>query len=181
VTTKKLPPGDSRRVRGSAAGPLRCSTPLRIVAGGLDDPRVRALVEQHFTTARAATALCSAHALDVEGLKAPDVTFWAAWRGDQLLGVGALKRLDDDHGEIKSMHTATQHRRSGVGSAMVLHIIAAARSLGMKRLSLETGSADFFMPARELYRRHGFTECAPFAEYVEDPNSVYMTRDVTTR
>jgi putative acetyltransferase len=154
-------------------------TPLRIVTGGLDDAKVRTLIEHHFTTARAATELCSAHALDLDGLKAPDITFWAVWRGDQLLGVGALKRLDEGHGEIKSMHTATHHRRCGVGSAMVLHIIAAARSLGLKRLSLETGSADFFMPARKLYEKHGFTVCAPFADYVEDPNSVYMTLDVT--
>jgi putative acetyltransferase len=154
---------------------------LRIVAGGLDDPRVRALVEHHFTTARAATAVCSAHALDLDGLKAPGITFWAAWRGDQLLGVGALKRLDDGHGEIKSMHTAAQHRRCGVGDAIVSHIVSAARSLGMKRLSLETGSADFFMPARKLYEKHGFAVCAPFADYVEDPNSVYMTLEVTGR
>jgi putative acetyltransferase len=156
------------------------STP-HIVEGGLDDPRVRALVEHHLAGARAATPICSVHALDVDGLKDADVAFWALWRGDQLLGVGALKRLDDRHGEIKSMHTAAQYRRSGAGSAILRHIIAAARTRGMTRLSLETGSADHFAPARGLYEKHGFTECPPFADYVEDPYSVYMTLDLTNR
>ncbi len=149
---------------------------MLIVPGDLDDPRVRALLAHHLTTARAATAPESAHALDVEGLKAPDVTFCAAWDGDALLAVGALKRLAADHGEIKSMHTAATHRRRGVARAMLLHLLDAARAMGLSRVSLETGSADYFAPARALYRRHGFAECPPFADYVDDPNSVFMTR-----
>ena len=120
----------------------------------------------------------AAHALDLEGLRAPDVTFWAAWDGDVLLGVGALKRLSNDGAEIKSMHTVADRRRGGVGSAMLLHIIEAARAMGISRLSLETGSWDYFVPARELYRKHGFVECPPFGEYVADPNSVFMSRDL---
>jgi putative acetyltransferase len=151
---------------------------LRIVAGGLDDPRVRALLEYHLATARAATAACSAHALDIDQLQAPDICFWAAWDGDRLLGVGALKRLSDEHGEIKSMHTLTERRRAGVGSAILMHIIDTARSMGMRRLSLETGSWDYFIPARGLYGKHGFVVCEPFGDYVLDPNSVFMTRSL---
>jgi putative acetyltransferase len=135
-------------------------------------------VEHHVKSARAATAPRSDHALDLEGLKAPDIRFWAAWDEDVLLGVGALKRLSDDHGEIKSMHTASDRRRRGIASAILLHIVDAARGMGVSRLSLETGSWEYFVPARELYKRHGFVECPPFGEYVSDPNSVFMRRDL---
>ena len=151
---------------------------MTIIPGDLDDSRVRAVLEHHVTSARAATAPGSAHALDLEGLKAPDIKFWAAWDEDALLGVGALKRLSSDHGEIKSMHTAQAARRTGVGSAMLRHIVATARARGMSRLSLETGSWDHFAPARALYARHGFVECGPFAAYVLDPNSVFMTLEI---
>ena len=151
---------------------------MNIISGRLDDPRVRALLEHHARTARAQTAVGSAHALDLDGLKSADITFWSAWDGEALLGVGALKQLSSSHGEIKSMHTAEAHRRSGVGSAMLGHIIEAARSTGLARLSLETGSWPFFNPARALYKRHGFAECPPFGDYVEDPNSVFMTLEL---
>jgi GNAT superfamily N-acetyltransferase len=149
---------------------------VRIVTADLDDARVRALLEEHLTTARATSPPCSAHALDLTGLRAPELTVWAAWEGDVLLGVGALKELAPDHGEIKSMHTARAHRRRGIGAAILRHIVAAARARNMARLSLETGSAPYFAPARALYREHGFVECPPFADYVEDPHSVFMTR-----
>ena len=139
---------------------------MTIVPGDLDDPRVRALLEHHVLSARAATAPGSDHALDPEGLKAPDITFWAAWEEGVLLGVGALRRLSNDHGEIKSMHTVLERRRRGVGSAMLRHIIDAARAW------------EYFEPARELYKRHGFAECPPFGEYVPDPNSVFMCRTI---
>ena len=149
---------------------------MKIISGDLDDARVRALLDEHLRTARAATAACSDHALEVSELKAPDITFWAAWDGDVLLGVGALKRLSPELGEIKSMHTVRDRRRQGVGAAMLVHIIDAAHAMGLARLSLETGSSDYFVPARALYEKHGFAECPPFAEYVVDPNSVFMTR-----
>ena len=101
--------------------------------------------------------------------------FWSAWDGDELVGVGALKRLDPEHGEIKSMHTAEAARGRGVGSSLLRHIMAHARTAGMKRLSLETGSWPYFLPARALYARHGFVECGPFGDYREDPNSIFMT------
>ena len=150
-------------------------TVLRIVNGGLDDPRVVALLQLHVTRARAETAPGSAHALDLGALRAPAVSFWSAWEDDEPVGVGALKRLSAEHGEIKSMHTAEAARGRGVGSALVRYIMAEARARGIQRLSLETGSWAYFLPARALYARHGFVECGPFGDYRADPNSVFMT------
>jgi len=151
---------------------------MRIVDDDFSDARVLDLLRFHLTHARAETAPGSAHALDVAGLQAPGISFWTVWDDDTLLGCGALKRLAADHGEVKSMHTAQAMRRKGVGSAMLAHIIATARAGGMSRLSLETGSWDYFVPARALYARHGFVVCGPFADYVLDPNSVFMTLDL---
>jgi putative acetyltransferase len=148
---------------------------LKIISGGLDDVRVRALLEHHVRTARAQTAPGSAHALDLDGLNMADVKFWSAWDGEALLGVGALKQLSASHGEIKSMHTSETRRRTGVGRAMLAHIIDSARKRGMDRVSLETGAWEYFRPARAFYRSHGFVECGPFGDYVADPNSVFMT------
>jgi putative acetyltransferase len=148
---------------------------MHIVEGGLDDPRVVALLHTHVSRARAETARGSAHALDLSALRTPEIAFWTAWEGEEVIGVGALKQLSAEHGEIKSMHTAEAARGRGVGSALLRHIMAAARARGMSRLSLETGSWAYFIPARALYARHGFVECAPFGEYRADPNSVFMT------
>ena len=154
---------------------------MRIAPGDLSDPRVADLLRVHLASARAETAPGSANALDLDGLRSPDISFWAVWDDNALLGVGALKRLSPDHGEVKSMHTARSARRMGVGSAMLRHIIEAARANGLRRLSLETGSWPYFEPARALYARHGFAECAPFADYGSDPNSVFMTLDIERR
>jgi putative acetyltransferase len=151
---------------------------MRIIEDDLSDARVIDLLRVHLTGSRANTAPGSAHALDIAGLQSPDISFWAIWEGETLVGCGALRRLAPDHGEVKSMHTAQAARRTGVGSAMLRHIVAAARARGMSRLSLETGSWDYFRPARALYARHGFVECGPFADYVLDPNSVFMTLDL---
>ena len=151
---------------------------MRIIRGDFSDPRVIDLLHIHLTSARAETAPGSAHALDLTGLQAPDVSFWTIWEDETLLGVGALKRLSADHGEVKSMHTAQSMRGRGAGSAMLRHIIAAARASGMSRLSLETGSWEYFRPAQALYRSHGFVECPPFGDYVPDPNSVFMSLDL---
>ena len=153
---------------------------IRITPGDFGDPRVVDLLQTHVTAARSETARGSAHALDLAGLQSPDIGFWAMWDGDALLAVGALKRLSPDHGEVKSMHTAQAARRRGAGSAMLRHIIESARGQGLKRLSLETGSWDYFRPAQALYRSHGFVECAPFADYKPDPNSVFMSLDLHT-
>ena len=154
---------------------------MKIIAGGLDDSRVQQLLTYHFTSARAETARGCAHALDLSGLKSPDIIFWSAWDGEVVIGIGALKRLSASHGELKSMHTAQSHRRKGVGSAMLKHIIGEARKMGLLRVSLETGSWPYFAPARELYSRHGFVECPPFGNYVADPNSIFMTQELASR
>ena len=151
---------------------------MRIVEGDFSDPQVRDLLRIHVTRARAETAPGSAHALDIGGLQSPDVTFWTMWDNQTLLGFGALKGLSADHGEVKSMHTAEAMRGRGAGSAILRHIIQTARANGMRRLSLETGASEYFEPARQLYRSHGFLECPPFADYVVDPNSVFMTLDL---
>jgi putative acetyltransferase len=154
------------------------SPTLQIIEGGLDDRRVVELLRTHVSRARAETARGSAHALDLSQLRGPEITFWSAWEGDSVVGVGALKRLTPEHGEIKSMHTAEAARGRGVGSALLRQIMATARARGMSRLSLETGSWAYFLPARALYARHGFVECPPFGEYGDDPNSVFMTLEL---
>jgi putative acetyltransferase len=151
---------------------------IRIIDGDFADPRVVDLLRIHLASARAATAPGSAYALDLTQLQSPDVNFWTMWEEQTLLGFGALKRLSADHGEVKSMHTAQAMRGRGAGSAMLRHIIDMARARGMSRLSLETGASAYFVPARNLYKSHGFLECAPFGDYVLDPNSVFMSLDL---
>ena len=144
----------------------------------IEDPRaddVGALLELHLAFARADTPPEDAHALDVDGLTDPAVTLFGLRADGQLLGVAALKRLDDAHAEVKSMHTAEAARERGVGRALVEHVIAVARERGYRRLSLETGAGPTFAPARRLYARVGFVACEPFAAYVASPNSLYMT------
>jgi putative acetyltransferase len=148
---------------------------MRIIEADLNDAAVIDLLQTHLSSARAQTAPGSAHALDLAGLKSSDIRVWTIWADQTLAGVGALKRLSDHHGEVKSMHTAQAMRGKGAGNAMLRHIIAAAKAAGISRLSLETGSWEYFDPARRLYSRHGFVECPPFADYVLDPNSVFMS------
>ncbi|TYS10848.1 GNAT family N-acetyltransferase [Bacillus subtilis] len=118
----------------------------------------------------------SIHALDAETLRGPEMTFWSAWEGTELAGCGALKELDSQHGEIKSMRTSASHLRKGVAKQILQHILVKARERGYERVSLETGSMASFEPARKLYESFGFQYCEPFADYVEDPNSVFMTK-----
>jgi putative acetyltransferase len=151
---------------------------VRSIQGDFSDPRVVDLLHTHLTRARAETAHGSAHALDLIGLQSPDISLWTIWDDGTLLGTGALKRLSADHGEVKSMYTAQSARGSGVGSAMLRHIITTARASGMLRLSLETGSWEYFRPARAFYKRHAFVECPPFADYMPDSNSVFMSLDL---
>jgi putative acetyltransferase len=151
---------------------------MNIVPGDFSDPRIIELLSIHLTAARAESPPCSVHALDLTGLQTPDISFWAAWDGEVLMGIGALKQLTPDHSEVKSMHTAEALRGRGAGSAMLRHIIGAARARGHSRISLETGSMAYFEPARALYRRQGFKEYEPFADYGPDPNSVFMTLEL---
>lgn len=148
--------------------------PFSIRRGDFADPRVVALVRHHFEGNRAATPEGSAHVLDLAALQMPEIGFWTLWDGEDLLGIGALKAFGDGTGEVKSMRTADHALRRGVAAAMLTHLIAEARKANLAHLYLETGSFAYFAPARALYARHGFTECAPFRGYRADPNSTFM-------
>jgi putative acetyltransferase len=155
-------------------------TPMEIRSDDLSHPAIHALLREHLANMALHSPPESIHALDLEALRKPDITFWSAWSGTDLLGCGALKELDVFHGEIKSMRTANTHRRQGVAAAMLVHLIDVATHRGYTRLSLETGSMAAFAPARAMYARFGFVPCGPFAGYVDDPNSVFMTRVLGT-
>ena len=145
----------------------------------LDDvrgPEIAALLQEHLRDMHRVSPPESVHALDLESLRQPDITFWTMWDAGRLAGCGALKELDSQHGEIKSMRTASSHRRQGVATQLLQHLLAEAKQRGYTRVSLETGSMDFFLPARALYASFGFEPCPPFADYTADPNSIFMTK-----
>jgi putative acetyltransferase len=154
---------------------LRYIAAMDIHPDDLSGPEIAALLQAHLDTMAVHSPPESRHALDLAGLRRPDVTFWCAWDGPVLMGCGALKQLDATHGEIKSMHTAARFRGRGVAAALLDTILAEARRRGLARLSLETGSMAAFAPARTLYARRGFIECPPFADYRPDPHSTFMT------
>lgn len=120
----------------------------------------------------------SIHALNLKQLQRPEITFWSAWEGNELVGCGALKEIDCQHGEIKSMRTSSLHLRKGVAKRILQHLIEEGKRRGYQQLSLETGSMDSFAPARRLYTSFGFKYCNPFADYKEDPNSVFMKKEL---
>lgn len=142
----------------------------------LSGREIAALLAEHLRNMYEQSPPESVHALGIERLRAPDITMWSAWQDGELLGCAALKELDPAHGEIKSMRTVTRHLRKGVGAALLRHIFAEAKRRSYRRLSLETGSQPAFTAARNLYAHFGFEECGPFADYIDDPNSVFMTR-----
>ncbi|WP_312871772.1 GNAT family N-acetyltransferase [Amycolatopsis acididurans] len=148
---------------------------MRIEIDDLSGPEIAEFLAEHLADMQAMSPPESKHALDLEGLRKPDVTFWTLKDGDVIVGCGALKALDPGHAEIKSMRTGAAYRGRGVASRVLTHLIAEARARGFSRLSLETGSMEFFAPARALYAKHGFEYCEPFGDYREDPNSVFMT------
>jgi putative acetyltransferase len=141
----------------------------------LSDPRIAALLQEHLNDMYRTSPPESVHALDLSGLKKPEITFWSVWSGDNLIGCGALKHLDAEHVELKSMRTPNAYRRKGIGKIILEHILKEARGRGYRRMSLETGSMAFFEPARRLYASYGFVPCEPFADYRDDPNSFFMT------
>jgi putative acetyltransferase len=149
---------------------------VEIRVDDLQGSEIHALLEEHLAEMHRQSPPGSCHALDVAGLRQPDITFWSMWDGPTLVGCGALKQLERTHGEIKSMRTSATRRRQGVGSAILTHIVAEAQRRAYHRLSLETGAQDAFRPAREFYESFGFSYCPPFGEYVDDPNSVFLTR-----
>lgn len=144
----------------------------------LSGHEIAALLETHLAEAAKHSPPESTHALDIEDLRAPEIKFWTAWEGSELMGCGALKEIARGEGEIKSMHTVAAHRGKGVAAAIVDTIIEEAFRRNYERLSLETGSVEAFAPARALYRRIGFNECPPFGDYVPDAFSVFMTLDL---
>lgn len=149
----------------------------------IDDLRgfeIAGLLREHLQCMAEVSPPESCHALNLEKLRRPDITFWSAWEDGELAGCGALRELDVRHGEVKSMRTATAHLRKGVASTMLQHIISEAKRRGYRRLSLETGAMSYFEPARILYRRFGFEICPPFNGYVEDPHSVFMSRELAS-
>lgn len=157
---------------------MKVSDVMEIRLDDLSNPEVIALLEEHLTCMAQVSPPESRHALDVKGLRQPDVTFWSIWDGTKLAGCGALKELDPGHGEIKSMRTAYAYQRQGVASRVLRHLIEEGKRRGYRRLSLETGSMEFFEPARSLYARFGFSYCSPFGSYRKDPNSTFMSKEL---
>jgi putative acetyltransferase len=154
---------------------------MEIRIDDLSSPKIIELLREHLHSMTLHSPPESIHALDIDALRQPEITFWSAWDGDELMGCGAIKELDARHGEIKSMRTATAHLRKGVAAALMCHILDEAQRRSYQRLSLETGSMEAFAPAHRLYASFGFRECAPFADYGEDPYSVFMTRELDSR
>ncbi|ALS96862.1 GNAT family N-acetyltransferase [Lacimicrobium alkaliphilum] len=151
---------------------------MEIRRDNLQHPQVIELIRAHLDAMAPTAPDESRHALDIDGLRGPDITFWSVWDDQKLAGIGALKQLSSEHAEIKSMKTAKDYLRRGIASALLSHLIREATNRGYKQLSLETGSMAFFEPARKLYSLFGFMPCAPFADYVEDPNSVFMSKQL---
>ena len=151
---------------------------MKIKVDDLSHPEVIKLLRSHLQNLATLSPPESMHALGIEGLKKPDITFWSVWDGDALMGCGALKQLDPRHGELKSMRTAVAYLRRGVASRLVEHMIEEAKRRKYRRLSLETGAGTAFEAAHALYGKFGFQKCGPFGDYIEDPNSVFMTREV---
>jgi len=149
---------------------------INIKIDDLSGSEIYELLQEHLQSVALHSPPESVHALDIEALRKPEITFWSVWENGELVGCGALKKLDSQHAEIKSMRTSSLHLRKGVAKNLLNHILEEAKRRGYSRLSLETGSMEAFEPARKLYANFGFTYCEPFADYVEDPYSVFMTR-----
>lgn len=149
---------------------------MKILLDDLSGNEIAKFLEDHIEDMKATSPPESKHALDLEGLKSSELTFWSVYENHNLIACGALKELDKFHGEIKSMRTAASARGKGIASKLLKHILNVAKSRGYSKVSLETGSMKFFEPARKLYFSHGFQSCAPFASYTDDPNSVFMSR-----
>jgi putative acetyltransferase len=148
---------------------------MHVELDDLSRPQIHALLNEHLQEMFELSPAESVHAFDIEKLRKPDVTFWSAWEGSELLGCGALKELSSSHGEVKSMRTSNAHRRKGVARTILAHILETAQSRSYDTLSLETGSATAFKPAQALYKSFGFAYCEPFGDYIADPNSVFMS------
>ena len=149
---------------------------LKLIEGNFNHPEVNQLLKKHFIELKAASPEGSAHVLDIPGLQVPSIKFWSLWENDQLMGCGALKILEKTHGEFKSIRVHDKFRGKGMGIKVINLLINEAKKLAIKRISIETGAGDFFIPARKLFNNCGFRSCQPFAHYKEDVNSLYLTK-----
>jgi putative acetyltransferase len=151
---------------------------IKISVDDLSGTEIADFLKEHIQEMKAVSPPESKHALDLEGLRKPEITFWTVWGGSNLIGCGAIKKLDSSHAEIKSMRISITQRKQGIASMLLKYILNEARLKGYRRISLETGSMSFFEPARNLYTKYGFKNCALFSTYKEDPNSVFMTKEL---
>ena len=151
---------------------------MKSIENNFDDPQVNELLVNHFIELRSVSPEGSTHVLDIPGLKDPSIKFWSLWENEKLVGCGALKFLNEGHGEFKSIRIADNFRGKGLGARIIDHLISEAKKLNIKKLSIETGSGSFFSPARKLFQNCGFKTCEPFAHYKDDPNSCYFTLDL---
>ena len=151
---------------------------MKSIEGNFNNPKVNELLTKHFIELRSVSPAGSTHVLDITGLKDQSIKFWSLWDNDELIGCGALKFLDKIHGEFKSIRVVDKFRKKGVGEKIINYLIEEAKKLGIKKLSIETGSGKFFAPARKLFVNFGFQPCLPFAHYKEDPNSCFYTKDL---
>ena len=151
---------------------------MKSIEGNFDNSEVNNLLKKHFIELRSVSPEGSAHVLDIEGLKDPSIKFWSLWENNKLVGCGALKFLEKNHGEFKSIRVADEFKKKGIGERIINHLIEEAKKLKISKLSIETGAGDFFLPARNLFSKFGFKSCPPFAHYNDDPNSCYYTLDL---
>ena len=148
---------------------------MKSIEGNFDNLEVNDLLKKHFIELRSVSPEGSTHVLDIDGLKDPSIKFWSLWEDNNLIGCGALKFLEKDHGEFKSIRVADEFKKKGAGERIINHLIEEAKKLKISKLSIETGAGDFFLPARNLFSKFGFKSCPPFAHYKDDPNSCYYT------
>ena len=148
---------------------------MKSIEGNFDNSEVNHLLKKHFIELRSVSPTGSTHVLDIDGLKDPSIKFWSLWENNELIGCGALKFLEKNNGEFKSIRVADQFRKKGIGERIINHLIEEAKKLKISKLSIETGAGDFFLPARNLFSKFGFKTCPPFAHYKDDPNSCYYT------
>tara|TARA_B100000700_G_scaffold790_1_gene1090 strand:- start:1870 stop:2325 length:456 start_codon:yes stop_codon:yes gene_type:complete len=148
---------------------------MRSIEGNFDNSDVNDLLKKHFIELRSVSPAGSTHVLDIDGLKDPSIKFWSLWEDNKLVGCGALKFLEKNHGEFKSIRVADEFKKKGTGERIINHLIEEAKKLKISKLSIETGAGEFFLPARKLFSKFGFKKCPPFAHYKEDPNSCYYT------
>ena len=151
---------------------------MKSVEGNFDNPEVDKLLRKHFIELRSVSPAGSTHVLDIDGLKNPNIKFWSLWENEKLMGCGALKFLNENHGEFKSIRVADQYKGKGYGQKIITHLIAESKKLKIKKISIETGSGKFFKSARILFKNFGFKKCEPFSHYKNDPNSCYMNLEI---